>query len=199
MARQGKQSGRVSLDAAFDLRPLRQGELDGLCGVYAAVNALRMLLAAKRPLSPSEIDTMFHEGLRVLDKRDELGWAVNYGVSKSSWVRMVRKMAAAAEATTGLPVMQRLPFAEQRRPSRQQLFEVIEAAIGREHPVLIALSGRHSHYTVVCGYSPTRLMLFDSNALRWLDRTCCGPRHAESDYRHRIATRSLTVLELAPC
>ena len=49
-------------------KPLRQGEMDGLCGIYALVNAIRHL--AGRSLSKEDEDNLFKELVRGIYKRN---------------------------------------------------------------------------------------------------------------------------------
>lgn len=49
-------------------KPLRQGEMDGLCGIYALVNAIRHL--AGRRLSKEDEDNLFKELVRGIYARN---------------------------------------------------------------------------------------------------------------------------------
>ena len=187
---------RGCLVAARTLAPRQQGDLDGLCGLYAILNALRLVLAPARPLVQAEVAALFRYGVKIVETDGALGYAATWGVSRFLFRRLIREMSGRASTDTGVAVQARWPLRKLRLVSRAQLLAAIEAAIDQQQPVLVALSGAHSHYTVICGYSAERLTLFDSSRLRWLRRSGCGPRRDAKQWRHRIGTRSLAVLEL---
>ena len=57
---------RTLLPGSDVIKPLRQGELDCLCGLYSAINAVRLTLYP-RPLMPSEEAKLFTTGLTTGD------------------------------------------------------------------------------------------------------------------------------------
>jgi hypothetical protein len=182
------------LTRALKIQPLKQGQLDGLCGLYAGINALRLLLAAERPLSSRETKRSFRAGVRALSKRERLAAAVLNGIPDKTWRKLLVKLAGSATAGTGPVIAISQPLQHRTRVSRTELMEIIETAIDSRQPVVISLSGKHRHYTVVCGYTPGRFLLFDSSSLSWLKRELCGPSQSRREWRHEIDTASLTVL-----
>ena len=51
--------------------PFAQGDLDNLCGLYAAVNAICVTSAPIRPFSPADAKHVLHAGVVYLQRR---GW-----------------------------------------------------------------------------------------------------------------------------
>lgn len=184
------------LHRALKLQPLKQGGLDGLCGLYAGINALRLLLAADRPLTPAKVRVLFKDGIRLLIKREKLAAAVFNGIPDGTWHRLLAKLVARASTSTGVLIAMDRPFEHRDRVSRRDLFKAVEAAVDARQPVLVSLSGKHQHYTVICGYTAGRLIQFDSGSLSWLSRKLCGPTKSRQDWQHEIDTASLTILEL---
>lgn len=182
--------------AARTLIPLQQGRLDGLCGLYAIVNALRLVLPRTRPLTQSEAEAVFGCGVNVLETHGQLAWATIWGVRHSIWKRLVAAMSREVAQITCVTVQPRWPLRGSSSTSRTQLFAVIETAIERHQPVLVSVAGTLNHYTVICGYGLTRLRLFDSNGHQWLGRGSCGLLPGLCRYRHLIDWRSLTIMEL---
>lgn len=187
---------RGSLPATRMVMPFKQGELDGLCGVYAVINALRLALATTRPMSRAEAESLFHAGAAVIELHGQMGSATICGVSQKLWRRIIAKLTTDAAEFAVSAVRARWPFRRRPAVTRTEVFGVIEAAIDQRHPVLVALSGAHSHYTVICGYSAARFILFDSSTYKWIERRGCGLSTDQDDYRHRFGVRSITVLEV---
>lgn len=178
------------------LKPLRQGELDGLCGLYAGINALRLLFAAERPLSRRQVKALFETGIVHLADIAPLPAAIVGGLEHQTWEGLLQALVTEVTRMTGRTILVTRPLRKVTHPSRSKTFDAMESAIRGMHPVLIELSGVHQHFTVVCGYSASRLVLFDSGTLYWLTCRSCTVRTGQTRRRHIINPRSLTVLAL---
>lgn len=174
---------------------LCQGDLDGLCGLYAAINGLRLLLGPVRPLKRYEAKRLFDAGVTLLVDHDMLARAVTQGFQDTLWQALVQRLVEEASATTGRTIIMHQPLAKVPRPTRSATFAAIEAAIAAGQPVLADLSGTHEHFTVISGYSPYSLFLYDSGQLFWLTRASCSTGKA-GKRRHHLNPRSLTALSL---
>lgn len=60
------------------------------------------------------------------------------------------------------------------------------------------LWGAYDHATVICGYTPDRLLLFDSYGFQWLAKRCVGLDNGRSAKRHLIAKHSVMALRVVP-
>ena len=60
------------------------------------------------------------------------------------------------------------------QPSFDQLLWSIETLVDLQTPVLTVLRGAYRHYSVVVGYTPARLMLFDSWGYAWINVSSCS-------------------------
>ena len=60
--------------------PFLQGQLDGLCGLYAAVNAIVLLFSRCAPLTHGECYELFQLGLGSIAPAGELAATVAEGV-----------------------------------------------------------------------------------------------------------------------
>lgn len=186
--------GRIA--SSTHLEPLQQGEFDGLCGIYAVVNGLRLLLQPFQPLSYAACEQLYRAGIDRLDREGRLGSAATWGISQSRWLRMVPAICTAATRISNIAVSATRAFPHQHRVSRAAAFVAIEAAIDAQCPVLVELGGIYEHFSVVCGYSSSRLMLHDSYGYRWIHRGACSVTAEAGEWRHRIATRSIMVLSV---
>jgi hypothetical protein len=59
----------------------------------------------------------------------------------------------------------------------------LERELAAGVPLLILLQGTHWHYTVLAGYSPTRLRLFDSAGHCYITKGSTGPSRS---WRHHL-------------
>lgn len=175
---------------------LGQGELDGLCGLYAGINGLRLLFMPERRLKRREVKQLFETGVTFLHGEGMLPSAAVDGFDSGLWHQLLAHLLAEAAAITGWQVQMAQPFATARRSSLAKVLAAVEMAIAAGQPVLVELSNTYHHFTVIDGYSPRRLSLFDSGALHWLNRKSCTTAKTGDGERHHIDPRSLTVLAL---
>ncbi len=146
------------LDASRKIEPLQQGSMDNLCGLYAIVNALRLLRAP----SGKQDRLLFDAGVRYLDNREWLSSVMIEGMP----TRLFAALAANLGNVEGR-IMQRI--ASSRKIDMPE--EAIMHAIVAGSPVVVSVDPPLDHYSVICGYSPTRWLLFDSFGGRWLRRS----------------------------
>jgi hypothetical protein len=185
-------SGR--LRAAKLVVPCQQGEFDGFCGLYSVINALQLVLATTRPLSPRQCETLFKHGIAYLHEQQKLSAAARFGLRPRLWGWLADDVTAkAARLSRRLITVQR-PLAAVETVTFSTLLDAIEAAVDCQKPALLLLRGHLKHFTVVIGYSRSRLMLFDSYALRWIAIASSDVSHGGCLARHQIHPRSLMVL-----
>ena len=137
-------------------------------------------------------------GLEFLRETGDLQEVVLHGMGPQVWLELTKKLAAVASGTGHHHICVSQPLKHAARATRARLNQAIGDAIVHGRAVLISLSGIHDHYTVVSGYSPFSLWLFDSGHLQRLGRGDCGTLHGGDKWRHRINARTLTVLTLTP-
>jgi hypothetical protein len=195
-AKAPRTSRHISLQDGIPLEAYQQGEFDGFCGIYAALNGVRLLVAQRGALGHDQCARLYKRAVELIERDGRLSFAATFGISQSRWRRIVVAMCRNAGRIAGLRIYSALAFPDGGRPNRMEVFDAIEAAIDLQRPVLVALLGEYSHYSVVCGYSPTRLILFDSYAYRWISKEACGVSYSPGRWRLRIATGSIMVLEV---
>ena len=178
------------------VEPFQQGEFDGLCGIYAIVNGLRLLVAPLRPLSYEECAVLYGRGIEIVRREDRLAFAAIFGISQTLWRRLAAALCVSAGRIVGSAIRPVQPFREPSHVPRERVVAAIREALDAGKPVLLALRGAYDHYTVIGGYTVTRLMLHDSYGYHWISAATCGVSHDRSDKRHKIATRSIIILEL---
>lgn len=175
------------------LEPYQQGEFDGLCGLYAAINGIGLLASQHRPLTAVQCQGLYRRGIEIVQGEGRLPFAAAWGISQTLWRRLVEDLCASASRRARLRIKARRPFVS-TFARRRDVLATIEQAIDNGHPVLVALLGTYFHYTVICGYTPRRLILFDSYAYSWIDKASCAVTGEKVAGRHQIATRSLMII-----
>ena len=153
---------------AFRPPPLRQGELDHLCGLYAIANGVRLLLG----MLPTRIGTalLFQELVRLAGSEVDLQAALTHGIEAPDLWRIVKATAGSIARNRGVRIVADRPFPSRSRPSPDTLRREVAAGVRTEGAVyLVGLRGGFDHWTVVRRATPRALFLYDSGPLRRID------------------------------
>ena len=153
-------------------RPYRQGDLDGLCGVYSIVNAVRALCPE---LDQEGAEWLFAHLLQSLSNADvDLSSAVTGGIGRADLGRLVRAAIAyiADELEIRLTV-KRLPKALRLTSNLAALWQAFEASLSPECVAIIGIAGIHSHWTIAAQITPKQVKLYDSGRIAVLRRGHC--------------------------
>lgn len=159
------------LPASRGLRPIQQGELDGLCGIYSLINAIRLVKFEAGNLRPNESETLFSFAVHRLadtgDLRERICIGVPWGILKQVGQRMAK---VASEESVELRV------APVKRGQADRI-ALIKHHLLSGSPVIASVH-RDQHYTVITGWTPTRAIIFDSSGSHWvplesIQRTLC--------------------------
>ena len=184
--------------AKRELQPLEQGDLDGLCGLYAVINAVRLVVYPDHILTPGMLGRLFERGLSTLSHKRKLKQTVTHGIDNTLWLLMCRAVIAEAE----MLVERRIaicPLIGKDRPWRtREAVGNIKRAIRHDRPVLICLEGRLDHCSVVVGSSATRLYLFDSAGRHWISIGSRSASEHRSNESHFVAREGAIVVECRP-
>jgi hypothetical protein len=181
--------------AARELSPLRQGDLDSLCGLYAIINAVRLALYPEHRLVRWQLKLLFDAGMQALQRSRRLRDTMLLGVTTPTWCRMSRAVVDAASKLTGVPLSLALPPTSATTTSRRAV-RAVAASVHHGHPVLLGLHGQLDHWTVVVRYSPTRLTFFDSAGHCWVSRADLGLIGHGTP--HGIVARGIVIVIVRP-
>jgi hypothetical protein len=146
---------------------VRQGDLDGLCGIYAVINAIRLVVHPFRPLRRAELTALFECGLAVLSQRRQLRRSIVAGMNQRTWLRLCDEMVFEAAAITGLELFATPLFEGDKVPTDRDALRIIRHSLRDGWPVLVALMDSYNHTSVIAGFSRTRFTLYDSSGHRW--------------------------------
>lgn len=184
---------RYTLPAVDALEPLQQGSLDSLCGLYSIINGIRLVLHPDRVLSDEEQSQLFRSGLGFYRQDRNLAKLLNWGMSEKAWFELSAKMLAFTTWFTGITLRQTLLLDGMAPRQRMKTFQAIRRELRRDSPILVALRGQHNHYSVIVGYRPTRFILFDSTALRWVRIHSLGLQSRGGEHRHILTKHGVVA------
>jgi hypothetical protein len=145
------------IPAARELEPCLQGSLDGLCGLYAIINAIRIAAFGYRRDTHYANHALFIAGI---SKLKELGAIADYvveGMNKIEFRALARHLCRKASNSKIKLRYYALPV---RIPADERQHNLLTALINGS-PVLVNLEHKF-HYSVITGCTPCSLTLFDS-------------------------------------
>lgn len=176
------------------IKPLRQGDLSSLCGIYSAINAARIVapdLAGRTKLW----EEIYALAIAWLRRNRKLRFALNVGIDFDTWKELQVAMFDDLSSRSGRSFRMR-PLSRRRITENRELAELVRKAIDQDRAVLCSLSGTLDHFTVIVGYSRARWLLFDSLGQRWVNAsvTSFGKR---TTTRHWVPRSTLIVLYVA--
>lgn len=185
-------SPRVEITARHQLDPLRQGQLDGLCSLYAIINGLRLACAGTVSITRRKNKDLFALGLAFLGRKGELHEVVAEGLRRRRRQALAHHLAQAISCSGRQVTIERPDKAE--RSSLEDVFHWITASLNQNKPVLIPLMGALNHLTVVWGISEERLFLFDSGGRHHVRTSRCD---LKGSY-HQIQAKGLMRIAVSP-
>lgn len=170
------------LEGANTCRPMRQGQLDSLCGLYAAINAIRVVLAPIAPLTTRQSKRLMQRGVAALAERGLLQDALIDGMEVQVQCELVRALANEAQAIVGTPLIVTQPAITPNRLTRSLLLDLIDKGLWRGGAAIVGLEGAVSHYSTIVAYDKHRYMLMDSYRFSWIFRDSIGVAKSKSRY-----------------
>ena len=160
-------------------RPYRQGDLDGLCGVYAVVNALRHVLQ----LPEEQCQQLFEKLIKALEQdcchlHRHLLWGMSF--------RQLRRLVAAVSSCRlegqKLTFDARRLWLKQEQRTLPHLWAALNEELGPTCVAIIGLSGVDDHWCVVYRVTPKTLHLLDSSGQTRIYRSRCTVRPSRTRY-----------------
>jgi len=137
----------------------------GLTGVYAVVNAMKLIMAETTPLQPSEERFLLELGWRFLG--DRMAIMPCKGLRVSLIMRLTEAMLFAFGRRRQMSVQCNPIDRAALSAGATQVF--LERCVVANRVVLILLGG--AHYTVLKGYMSDSWLVFDALGRRWLSRS----------------------------
>lgn len=173
------------------VEPLWHGDgCIGLSGLYAVLNAIRLVSAHKRHFDAARTHELLMAGLRFMDGRLTPSRAQLCGLRMNMWRQLVEALSDHVRSRHQL-----LVFTDQLHVDEQSTecaLSAIERAIDRRRAVMLLMRG--GRYTVVGGYTPSSLLLFDSGGACWISRRITRVPGECGSARHVVYPSSFMTL-----
>jgi len=162
------------------IKPYRQGDLDGLCGVYAVVNAVHLLC----PEVDDELsDRLFRKLMKGIAKRRKRSHRVVWGGMGAKSLRHLAKIAR-CDLSKVLSIELTVQGLEVKggKPGIPQIWSALQEALDDSTVAIVGLGGRRHHWRVAHQLSDKQMRLQDSNNLKVVLRSGCTTRATECRY-----------------
>lgn len=183
---------RHSLPGTARIKPVEQGDLSRLCGLYSVINGIQLALYP-HVLTHSELQDLYLCGIRHLARTRRINRVLGRGMSDEIWLQLGQQLAQDTNAAHGTSLKLIAILTGAARKNRVRAFDRIRETITKRAPVLVYLEGFLDHYTVVSGYTEQRLLLFDSSGFRSVVGNSIGLGEG-SACRHWLSPRSVFAL-----
>lgn len=185
---ESNRGGCIEIAARHLIEPYNQGDLNGLCGLYSAINGFRLARYDHDPMTKAECKLLLGRGAAYLHRNRTLAPALSNGMETWLWHALIRNLAKHAATDEIAFKIERPVFSGE--PRIADVFAWIDASLSQGKPVLICLENALQHFSVVAASTPTSLLLFDSSGHHFVRRSSCG-MHAG---RHQIPLKALLRL-----
>ncbi len=160
-------------------RAYRQGDLDGLCGVYAVVNALRYVVR----LQDEQCQKLFETLIRALEQDcSPLHPTLLRGMYFPQLKRLVVSASQWRIRGRGLAFQARPLRLKRHQRTLPHLWAALNEELGPTCVAIIGLSGVDDHWCVVYRVSPKTLWLLDSSGQTRISRSRCTVRSSRTRY-----------------
>jgi hypothetical protein len=153
-------------------RPYAQGQLDALCGVYAAVNAIQTLVPR---LTQDEAERLFQALMTALRAEDTGRIPLVAGGLSADRLRrtILNADQYVRRRLGGRLVVRRVPRGVADRWSLATLWGLLSQKFAEGYVAILGIDGIHNHWTLAAAVTPKTIRLSDSDGLRVLKRKNC--------------------------
>ena len=154
------------------IRPFLQGGLDGLCGVYSIVNAVRVLCPE---LDNEVFEILFDHLMQSMKKAGaEPSLTITGGIGQRVLAALLKEALTDVDAEYDINLTcRRLPKKLRRTTSLGGLYRRLEATLSPTCVAVLGMGGRHCHWTIAVSATQHRIRLFDSTRMSVLRRRDC--------------------------
>ena len=149
------------------MKPFQQGDLDGLCGLYATINAAKLI--GKRISTDAGSKVLLDAALTINKKTIEF---ITDGTTTLDITRILRDTICDEFA-----IRRSKPFHSRSNVSLDEFWETLCIFLHSKPSraaIIVIENSRYSHWTVVKEITSKRLILFDSGKGVFLNRKQCS-------------------------
>jgi len=170
------------------IKPKRQGDLDGLCGVYSIINAMCAVYKRKK------IDKyrLFKHLLLTLEKDTTVTAAILDGTYKKHLNNMMETAVAYVGKKHGARITINPLFKHNSNISLKSYWKTLQEFLSKSKRrcVIVGYRGKHDHWTVIYDVTNDALKLLDSGGTKRIRRHSCQVGKPYTDkYYHLIPSQ----------
>jgi hypothetical protein len=160
-------------------RAYQQGDLDGLCGGYAIVNALRYVLR----LRDEQCQKLFGKLIKALERDcSYLHQPLLYGMYFPRLKRLVLAVGQGRIQGQKLKFEARTLRLERHLRTLPHLWAALDQELGPTCVAIVGITGATDHWCVVYRVTPKTLWLLDSDGWTYMRRSRCTVRSSRTRY-----------------
>jgi hypothetical protein len=160
-------------------RAYRQGDLDGLCGVYSIVNALRYILH----LRDERCQKLFERLIMALERDcPHLHQPLLRGMYFPQLKRLVAVAAQSRVQGRNLRFEARSLRLKRGQRTLPSLWTALDREVGPACVAIVGITGATDHWCVVYRVTPRTLWLLDSSGQSRINRSRCTVRATHTRY-----------------
>jgi len=162
------------------VKPFAQGDLDSMCGIYAIINAFRALC---REITWEISTHLFEHLVSCLNRHAKQAlFPIIFGTGNS----LMRKLLGEAQSYLKKRLKIELAIEPKRRELKSKSLEAawqrLSAIVDETTVLILPLSGRLDHWTVLYDINARKIRLVDSSHRRELTRSRCTLGSAKKRY-----------------
>lgn len=163
-------------------KPFRQGDLDGLCSVYAVVNAVRLAIQAHGRFSRERYNDFYEQIVDAVDRLQGFGKVSRDGMTTPTVGQLLKQTSEVVRANLGYELEVRRPLLTRKRQSIRRAVDRLRLELMEPGTaVLLGLEGKYNHWTVSYRITATSILLHDSIGLKRLAIRDCRMTHEAKD------------------
>lgn len=172
------------------MAPFQQGDLDGLCGVYSIINALKAIGIRR---SVEEWQIILNDIINHLQHNKKSNLFLTDGITTTDISRILRDIIVPK-----FGIHYHKPFHKNSELPLEDLWELLlENLVGekRRSAIFCIAGANYSHWTVTTALSDRRILLQDSYKMHWINRSQCSTTELLKNSTVMIYPTTLFLLE----
>lgn len=176
------------------IKPLRQGGLDSLCGVYSIINAAQLVLEPSARLTRDDQLALFATLIEELARKGELYDAITDGLGARQVWRLAKHAVRHLREEHDMELSLDRPFRKDKPADFDAIAAEIERGTRNGAAYVVEIREWKYHLTVVRSVTVKSLLLQDSAGVRFVRRASCQLGYREEEGKHTIAAASVVRL-----
>jgi len=153
------------------VKPYAQGDLDSMCGIYAIINAFRALC---REITWEISTHLFQRLVSCLNRHTKQAhFPIIFGTGRSLMRKLLGEAQSYLKKRLKIELSIKPKGRELKSKSLEAAWQRLSAIVDETTVLILPLSGRWDHWTVLYDINARKMRLADSSHRRELTRSRC--------------------------